>query len=128
MRLGDRSGRVAVAGDPLVQDRLGQWSYGFAVVVDDQRHGIDLVVRGEDLAEATPMQIRLARILGRPAPPTFLHHPLLRRPDGRKLSKSDHDTGVRDLRASGWSPADVRGAAARAMLDAAGTVEGTRTP
>jgi glutamyl/glutaminyl-tRNA synthetase len=31
----------------------------------------------------------------------------------QKVSKSDGDTGVRDLRAKGWSPADVIGAARR---------------
>ena len=47
------------------------------------------MVRGEDLVDATPDQIRLARLLGRSSPPTFAHHPLVRRPDGSKLSKAD---------------------------------------
>ena len=81
------------------------------MVVDDLRQGIDLVVRGRDLLEATPAQIRLARLLGRAAPPTFLHHPLIRRPDGSKLSKSAGDTGVRELRAAGRSPDEVIAAA-----------------
>jgi glutamyl/glutaminyl-tRNA synthetase len=72
-------------------------------------------VRGEDLAEATPAQIRLARLLGRREPPEFAHHPLIRKPGGAKLSKADGDTGVRDLRAAGLRPADVIGAAATAV-------------
>lgn len=73
---------------------------------------IDAVIRGEDLLESTGRQILLARLLGRAEPPRFLHHPLLLRPDGRKLSKSNRDTGVRDLRAAGWTPQRVLGEAA----------------
>jgi glutamyl-tRNA synthetase/glutamyl-Q tRNA(Asp) synthetase len=68
---------------------------------------VDLVVRGRDLLEATPAQIRLARLLGRVTPPEFLHHPLILRPDGSKLSKSSGDTGVRELRAGGQSAQEV---------------------
>ena len=98
---------VAASGDLLIRDRHGNWTYGFCVVVDDHRQGIDLVVRGRDLLDASGTQIRLARTLGRESPPTFLHHPLIRRPDGSKLSKSAGDTGVRELRAAGVSAAEV---------------------
>jgi glutamyl/glutaminyl-tRNA synthetase len=99
--VGPCAGAAAVDGDLSIRDRHGNWTYGFCVVVDDLRQGIDLVVRGSDLIKATPTQIRLARVLGRAVPPTFLHHPLIRRPDGSKLSKSAGDTGVRELRAAG---------------------------
>jgi glutamyl/glutaminyl-tRNA synthetase len=105
---------VAPAGDLPIRDRHGNWTYGFCVVVDDARHGIDLVVRGEDLLPATASQIRLARILGRETPPNFLHHALIRRPDGSKLSKSAGDTGVRELRAAGVSAPEVVARAAAA--------------
>ena len=42
----------------------------------------------------------------------FLHHGLLVGPTGIKLSKSNRDTGIRDLRARGMSPAAVLGLAA----------------
>jgi glutamyl-Q tRNA(Asp) synthetase len=90
-------------GDFLVRDRLGNWTYQFAVSVDDWRQGVDLVVRGVDLLESTGRQIQLARLLGREAPPAFMHHPLLLKRPGQKLSKSDRDTGIRELRAAGWS-------------------------
>ena len=99
-------------GDLLLRDRLGCWTYQWAVVVDDLRHGIDLVIRGEDLLGSTGRQILLARHLGRADPPVFLHHPLIRRPTGAKLSKSSGDTGIRELRAAGLSPAKVLGRAA----------------
>jgi glutamyl-tRNA synthetase/glutamyl-Q tRNA(Asp) synthetase len=85
------------------------------VVVDDMRHEIDLVIRGEDLIEATAAQIRLARLLGRATPPRFLHHPLIRRPDGRKLSKADDATAVRELITAGTSAVAVRQHAADAI-------------
>jgi glutamyl-Q tRNA(Asp) synthetase len=98
---------VAPRGDLAIRDRHGNWTYGFCVVVDDIRQGVDLVVRGRDLLEATAGQIRLARVLGRHTAPAFAHPELVRRPDGHKLSKSAGDTGVRELRAAGRSPAEV---------------------
>ena len=87
-----------VAGAPATRRSAtahGNWTYAFAVVVDDLRQGIDLVVRGRDLLGATPAQIRLDSLLGRRRPPTFAHHALVRRPDGRKLSKADGRPGPR---------------------------------
>ncbi len=103
---------AAQCGDLLARDRDGHWTYQFAVTVDDCEQGVDVVIRGEDLLASTGRQIALARLLGREAPPRFLHHPLLCRPDGAKLSKSAGDTGIAELRAAGWSPARVLGAAA----------------
>jgi glutamyl/glutaminyl-tRNA synthetase len=99
-------------GDLLLRDRLGNWSYQFAVVVDDLRHGIDLIIRGDDLLSSTGRQLRLARLLGRATPPVFLHHPLIRKSSGEKLSKAAGDTGVRELRTRGEAPGAVLGRAA----------------
>ena len=105
--VGPCDGEVGADGDLPVRDRHGNWTYGFSVVVDDLRQGIDLVVRGRDLLDATADQIRLGAMLGRSSPPTFAHHALIRGPDGRKLSKADASTSVRDLRAAGRSPRDL---------------------
>jgi glutamyl-Q tRNA(Asp) synthetase len=108
LRLGPQSqSPEAQCGDMLIRDRLGNWTYQFAVTADDWRQGVDLVVRGTDLLLSTGRQIRLARLLGRPAPPTFFHHGLIMKTPEQKLSKSDRDTGVRDLRARGWTPRRV---------------------
>lgn len=113
-------------GDLLLRDRLGQWTYQFAVTVDDLRQGIDLVIRGEDLMQSTGRQIRLGRMLGRAEPPVFLHHPLIIKADGAKLSKAAGDSGVRELRSAGAVPAEVRREAGRLgrvppeVMDAAG--------
>lgn len=103
---------AAQCGDLLLRDRHGQWTYQFAVVVDDLRHGVDLVIRGEDLLESTGRQLRLARLLGREQGPVLLHHPLVLRSDGAKLSKASGDTGIRELRAAGALPGEVLGRAA----------------
>lgn len=94
-------------GDLLVRDRDGNWTYQFAAAVDDLVQGVTLVVRGDDLLASTGRQIQLARLLGRDQPPQFLHHPLIMKSPGQKLSKSDGDTGIRELRGRGWSPAAV---------------------
>jgi glutamyl/glutaminyl-tRNA synthetase len=112
--VGPSSGEVLAGGDPPVRDRDGNWTYLLTVVVDDLHHGIDLVVRGRDLIDATPAQIRLGRLLGRERPATFAHHPLILRPDGSKLSKADGDTSVRDLRAIGQTADEIIAGAAAA--------------
>jgi glutamyl-tRNA synthetase/glutamyl-Q tRNA(Asp) synthetase len=98
-------------GDLLVRDRLDNWTYQFAVTVDDMDQGIDLVIRGEDLLSSTGRQLRLARMLGRTAMPLFLHHPLIMKPSGEKLSKASGDTGVREMRAAGVGAEEVVNAA-----------------
>lgn len=98
-------------GDMLARDRLGNWTYQFAVTVDDLDQGIDLVIRGEDLLASTGRQLRLARMLGRTAVPLFLHHPLIMKRGGEKLSKATRDTGVREMRAAGMTVGAVLEAA-----------------
>jgi glutamyl-Q tRNA(Asp) synthetase len=108
LRLGpQRQQPLAQCGDLLARDRHGNWTYQFAAVVDDWLQGITLVIRGEDLLDSTGRQIQLARLLGRDEPPSFFHHGLLMKSATQKLSKSDGDTGVRDLRAQGWSAGEV---------------------
>jgi glutamyl-Q tRNA(Asp) synthetase len=102
-------------GDLLLRDRDGHWTYQFAVTVDDLVQDVTLVIRGADLLTSAARQVRLARMLGRAEPPTFLHHPLIRGADGEKLSKTARDTGVRELRAEGLAPAEVIGRAAAAV-------------
>jgi glutamyl-Q tRNA(Asp) synthetase len=100
-------------GDVLIRDRSGNWTYQFAATVDDTWQAIDLVIRGIDLMESTGRQIKLARLLGRTTPPTYLHHPLIMKSQDQKLSKSDGDTGIRDLRAAGWTREEVLSEALR---------------
>jgi glutamyl-tRNA synthetase/glutamyl-Q tRNA(Asp) synthetase len=112
-------------GDIAIRDRDGQWTYQFAVTVDDLEQDITLVIRGEDLLSSTGRQIRLARMLGRRQPAEFLHHPLLLSSSGVKLSKSAADTGVRELRGAGAIAAEVigRAAAAAGLIDRAQPID-----
>jgi glutamyl-tRNA synthetase/glutamyl-Q tRNA(Asp) synthetase len=95
------------------RDRKGNWTYQFVAAVDDFRQGVDLVVRGRDLLASTGRQIRIARLLGRETPASFAHHELIMKSPAQKLSKSDGDTGVKDLRATGWTREQVLAAALR---------------
>jgi len=103
---------IEQCGDVLARDRDGNWTYQFAVTVDDVMQDVTLVVRGDDLLASTGRQIQLARLLGRAVPPRFLHHALVMKSTTQKLSKADRDTSVRDLRARGLSADDVIGHAA----------------
>jgi glutamyl-tRNA synthetase/glutamyl-Q tRNA(Asp) synthetase len=100
------------AFDPVVRDRHGCWTYHFAVVLDDLRQGVNLVVRGADLAGATALQVAMGRVLGRPEPPRYVHHPLITDATGAKLSKRDFARPLRELRAAGQSAEEVLGRAA----------------
>lgn len=99
-------------GDLLARDRGGNWTYQFAVTVDDLLQGVTIVVRGDDLLGSTGRQMQLARLLGRGEAPRFLHHPLIMKSPSQKLSKADGDTSVRELRTNGLAPGEVIGRAA----------------
>jgi glutamyl-Q tRNA(Asp) synthetase len=116
LRLGAQEQRPSdQCGDLLVRDRDGNWTYQFAATVDDLVQGVTLVIRGVDLLASTGRQIQLARLLGRAEPPTFLHHGLIMKTPDQKLSKSDGDTGIRELRARGWTPQQMIDAALAAV-------------
>ena len=86
-RLGEQQQNVtAEVGDFVLKRADGPWAYQLAVVVDDAEQGITDVVRGEDLADNTPRQIVLQRLLGLPTP-RYLHTPLVLDARGEKLSK-----------------------------------------
>ena len=94
-------------GDVAVRDIFGQWTYQFCVAVDDLHDGVNLIIRGEDLAPSTGRQWLLAKLLGRTEPFVTLHHPLLYAPDGRKLSKRDRSETVKAMRARGMTREEV---------------------
>jgi glutamyl-tRNA synthetase len=76
----------SVVDDFVVRRADGIPAYQLAVVVDDAAQGIGQVVRGADLADSTPRQILLGRLLGLPIP-TYAHVPLVLGGDGARLAK-----------------------------------------
>ena len=60
-----------------------------------------------DLRAATSIHRLLQELLGLPEP-GYHHHRLVLDEDGRKLSKSIASTSLRELRASGMTPLDIR--------------------
>ena len=94
-------------GDVLARDRNGNWTYQFAVVVDDIRHQVTHVVRGADLLESTGRQLALARLLGREQGPVFLHHPIIHSEQGAKLGKREGSFALAAMRAKGMTAAEV---------------------
>jgi glutamyl-Q tRNA(Asp) synthetase len=113
-RLGAQSqDLIHSVGDFVLRRADGLWAYQLAVVVDDGLQQVSHVVRGEDLTDNTPRQMLLQQALGL-ATPAYLHMPLVRRPDGEKLSKQH---GARSI--------DVSTAeACRTALDAAAAALG----
>lgn len=97
----------AAWGDVIVARKETPTSYHLAVVVDDAAQGVTEVVRGQDLFHATGVHRLLQALLGLPVP-RYHHHRLILDAGGRKLSKSTAATGLRELRAAGAGPADVR--------------------
>jgi glutamyl-Q tRNA(Asp) synthetase len=106
-----KSGAVAADpgawGDVVLARKDAPASYHLAVVVDDAAQAITYVVRGRDLFHATSVHRLLQALLGLPAP-LYHHHRLILDADGKKLSKSTAATSLRELRAAGATPADIR--------------------
>lgn len=100
-------GRYRGPVDDLVLRRGdGIPAYNLTVVVDDAEHGIDQVVRGDDLLASTPRQAYLATLLGLPVP-EYAHVPLVLNTAGQRLAKRDGAVTLADRRHRGDSVRDV---------------------
>jgi glutamyl/glutaminyl-tRNA synthetase len=98
-------------GDFIVWRRDDVPAYQLAVVVDDAAMRITEVVRGADLLKSTARQILLFRALELTAP-DYYHCDLLRDEAGVRLAKRHDALSIRKLRELGWTPEQVRTAAA----------------
>jgi glutamyl-Q tRNA(Asp) synthetase len=105
------SGAVAARpqawGDVILARKETPTSYHLSVVIDDALQGVTEVVRGEDLFWSTSVHRLLQALLGLPQP-VYRHHRLMLDAAGQKLSKSTRATGLRELRAEGATPVDIR--------------------
>jgi glutamyl-Q tRNA(Asp) synthetase len=94
-------------GDVVLARKDTPASYHLCVTHDDAMQGVTLVTRGEDLKPATHLHRLLQSLMGW-ATPRYAHHDLLTGAHGRRLAKRDRAATLRELRAAGRSPADVR--------------------
>ena len=94
-------------GDVILARKETPTSYHLSVVIDDALQGVTEVVRGEDLFWSSSVHRLLQALLGLPRP-VYRHHRLVLDTAGTKLSKSSGATGLRELRAKGATPADIR--------------------
>jgi glutamyl-tRNA synthetase len=94
-------------GDFIVWRHDGFPAYHLATTVDEAQMGITEVVRGEDLMTSTARQILLFEALGWKVPDYF-HCPLMCDASGVRLAKRNRALSLRELRASGRSPLDLR--------------------
>ena len=104
---GEIAARPQAWGDVILARKETPTSYHLSVVIDDALQGITEVVRGEDLFWSTSVHRLLQALLGLP-PPLYRHHRLVPDTAGAKLSKSTGATGLRELRATGATPVDIR--------------------
>jgi glutamyl-Q tRNA(Asp) synthetase len=108
---GGETGAVAARpeawGDVILARKETPTSYHLSVVIDDALQGVTDVVRGRDLFWSTSVHRLLQGLLGLPQP-AYRHHRLVLDGGGHKLSKSTQATGLRELRAEGATPADIR--------------------
>jgi glutamyl-Q tRNA(Asp) synthetase len=104
----DHKTLVTGVGDVVLSRRLiGTAAYHLAVTVDDALQGITHVIRGADVASATQIHVLLQALLGLPTP-NYHHHALIRDEDGKRLAKRDDARAIRNYRAEGATPADIR--------------------
>ncbi len=94
-------------GDVVLARKDAPTSYHLSVVIDDALQGVTHVVRGQDLFWSTSIHRVLQALFGLPVP-VWHHHRLILGPDGRKLAKSTRSTALRELRAQGLTPTDIR--------------------
>jgi glutamyl-Q tRNA(Asp) synthetase len=94
-------------GDVVLARKETSASYHLSVAVDDAFQGVTLVTRGNDLFSATHIQRVLQTLLGLPAP-AYAHHKLILDENGKKFSKRDSAVTLRDLRANGVTPDQIK--------------------
>lgn len=95
------------ADDIVLRRNDGVPAYHVAVVVDDAAQGVEEVVRGDDLLDATPSQAHLLDLLGLPRP-AWAHVPLVLGADGDRLAKRHGAVTLADLAAVGVDADQVR--------------------
>ena len=97
-------------GDVVLWRKDGGPAYQWVSVIDDLDQRVNLIVRGQDLADSSDLQKHIAALVvpGGFAGVRFVHHPLLKDPNGEKLAKSQRAPALKDFRDTGISAAELR--------------------
>jgi glutamyl-Q tRNA(Asp) synthetase len=99
--------RPETAGDAVLARKDAGAAYHVAVTHDDALQGVTHVIRGEDLFEATHVQVLIQTLMGWPTP-VYRHHRLLLGPDGRRYAKRDRSVTLAELRDGGLDGGTLR--------------------
>lgn len=94
--------------DVILQRSQGDYAYQFAVAVDDAFMDITEVIRGNDLRESTPYQVRFIHALGKPIP-EYRHISLLVDKEGYRLSKRQQGITLRECWNAGLTTEEILG-------------------
>ncbi|MYF82286.1 MAG: glutamate--tRNA ligase [Chloroflexi bacterium] len=93
----------ALLDDHILLKRDGFPTYHLASVVDDHHMQITHVIRGDEWLSSAPRHVQTYTALGWDEP-AWVHLPIIRGPDGAKLSKRHGATSVREYADQGFLP------------------------
>lgn len=100
---GEVSFQNSLLDDHVLLKRDGFPTYHLASVVDDHHMEITHVIRGEEWLSSAPKHVQAYAALGWDEP-AWVHIPIIRGPDGGKLSKRHGATSVRQYADEGFLP------------------------
>jgi len=100
---GGVSFQSALLDDHVLLKRDGFPTYHLASVVDDHHMEITHVIRGDEWLSSAPRHVQTYAALGWDEP-AWVHLPIIRGPDGAKLSKRHGATSVREYADQGFLP------------------------
>jgi len=89
--------------DFIIQRSDGNFTYNFAVTIDDLTMKVNPVVRGDDHVSNTPKQIIVYEALGEKAP-SFGHVPMVLGSDKKRLSKRHGAMSILQYKDQGFLP------------------------
>ena len=89
--------------DAVLMKSDGLPTYHLAVVVDDHLMNVSHAVRGEEWIPSAPIHVQLYEAFGWQQP-VWVHMPLLRNSEGKKLSKRQDDTSLDSYKEQGIVP------------------------
>lgn len=93
-------------GDIIIARKDSKASYHLCAVHDDEIQNISHIIRGDDLLNATHIQIVLQKLLGYKTP-KYHHHKLLLDENGKRFAKRDKAMTLKSMRENGVKPHEI---------------------